>query len=158
MYSSVVRPHEFMAHTCSGSPLLWMKHLHSSFIGFLLEGPLFPFAKSLNKMCVIILTLFMCQNSSLQFLQVHTKSGSLGFTENWITNSQVSVSCWLTCSHSQALAKFVFLEISSKCTWPILLGTNMPVRQVYIPQIVCLPKKKLIYMSHKKRSPNHAQQ
>ena len=77
------------------------KHLHLSFIGFLLEGPLFPFAKSLNKMCVIILTLFMCQNSSLQFLQVHTKSGSLRFTENWITNSQVSVSCWLTCSHSK---------------------------------------------------------
>ena len=32
------------------------------------------------------------------------------------------------------------------------------VRQVYIPQIVCLPKKNLIYMSHKKRSPNDAQQ
>ena len=67
----------------------------------LVRGSSIPLCKSLNKMCVIILTLFMCQNSSLQFLQVHTKSGSLGFTENWITNSQVSVSCWLTCSHSK---------------------------------------------------------
>ena len=42
--------------------------------------------------------------------------------------------------------------------WLILLVTNMPERQVYIPQIVCLPKKKLIYMFHKKSSSNHAQQ
>ena len=54
--------------------------------------------------------------------------------------------------------QFVFLEISSICTWPILLVTNMPKRQVYIPQIVCLPKKKLIYMFHKKSSSNHIQQ
>ena len=64
----------------------------------LVRGSSIPLCKILEQnVCNNIDTFHV----SKQFLQVHTKSGSLRFTENWITNSQVSVSCWLTCSHSK---------------------------------------------------------